>query len=92
MSFFNDAQINALLTGRYICSQCGAKMKFEDKNEDILICPSCGHSVDLEHYGFENDEEYEALYPTKEEVLGYNADEYRDREIYDEVCGELSDD
>lgn len=68
MSFFNDAQRNALLTGRYICSKCGAQMKFEDEYEDVLICLKCGHSVDLEHYGFENDEEYEALYPTREEV------------------------
>lgn len=43
-------------------------MEFEDEYEDILVCPACGHSVELEHYGFENDEEYEALYPTKEEI------------------------
>ena len=40
MSFFNDAQKDALLTGRYICSKCGARMQ------------------------------YEALYPTREEVCG----------------------
>lgn len=51
MSFFNDAQKDALLTGRYICSKCG-------------------HSVELERYGMEDDEEYEALYPTREEVCG----------------------
>lgn len=68
MSFFNDAQRDALLTGRYICSKCGALMEFEDEWEEVLICPECGHSVDLEHYGFENDEAYEALYPSKEEV------------------------
>lgn len=45
MSFFNDAQKDALLTGRYICSKCGARMQFDD-------------------------EEYEALYPTREEVCG----------------------
>lgn len=44
MSFFNNAQKDALLTGRYICSKCGARMQFED--------------------------EYEALYPTREEVCG----------------------
>lgn len=43
-------------------------MEFEDEYEEVLICPGCGHSVDLEHYGFENDEAYEALYPTREEV------------------------
>lgn len=46
MSFFNDAQRDGLLTGRYIC----------------------GHSVDLEHYGMENDEEYDALYPTRDQI------------------------
>ena len=68
MSFFNDAQKDALLTGRYICSKCGARMQFEDEWEDILVCLECGHSVELEQYGMEDDEEYEALYPAREEV------------------------
>lgn len=34
MSFFNDAQRDGLLTGRYICSECGGLMEFED--EDAL--------------------------------------------------------
>ena len=68
MSFFNDAQKDALLTDRYICSKCGARMQFEDEWEDILVCLECGHSVELERYGMEDDEEYEALYPTREEV------------------------
>lgn len=70
MSFFNDAQKDALLTGRYICSKCGARMQFEDEWEDILVCLECGHSVELERCGMEDDEEYEALYPTREEVCG----------------------
>ena len=41
----------------------GGLMEFEDEWEDTLVCPACGHSVDLEHYGMENDEEYDALYP-----------------------------
>lgn len=56
MSFFNDAQRDGLLTGRYICGECGGLMEFEDEWEDTLVCPACGHSVDLEHYGMENDE------------------------------------
>lgn len=60
MSFFNDAQRDGLLTGRYICSECGGLME--------LVCPACGHSVDLEHYGMENDEEYNALYPTRDQI------------------------
>lgn len=34
MSFFNDAQRDGLLTGRYICSECGGLMEFEDEWED----------------------------------------------------------
>ena len=55
MGFFNDLLSDALKSGRYTCSQCGARMEFEDENEDILICPSCGHSVDLDDYGSEDD-------------------------------------
>ena len=45
-------------------------MQLEDEWEDILVCLECGHSVELEQYGMEGDEEYEALYPTREEVCG----------------------
>ena len=38
--------------------------------EDILVCPACGHSVDLDNYGCEDEENYENLYPTREEILG----------------------
>lgn len=43
-------------------------MKFENEWEETLICEKCGHEVELEKYGF-TDEEYEDLYPTLEEVL-----------------------
>lgn len=43
-------------------------MEFEDEWEDTLVCLHCGHSVDLDEYGCE-EEEYENLYPTREEVL-----------------------
>lgn len=96
MSIFNKKQIEAMFSRNYTCSECGGKMEFEDECEDVLVCPECGHSIDLEHYGFENDEEYEAQYPTKEEVLGYEEDKNEDEdneygETYDEVCGELDD-
>lgn len=92
MDFMNDDLKEAMLSGKYICSKCGELMEFEDKWEDILICPVCGHSVDLDHYGFENEEDYEKLYPTPEEVLGCDEDIEDDWETYDEVYGELSDD
>lgn len=68
MDFFNEAQVNALITGEYICHKCGALMEFENEWKDILVCPKCGHSVDLEHYGMEDDEDYESLYPKKEDI------------------------
>lgn len=70
MSIFNKNLIKAMTSGDYICSECGNKMEFEDEHEDILVCAKCGHSVDLDDYGCEGDEEYENLYPTREEVLG----------------------
>ena len=33
MGFFNDKQVEAFETGRYICSECGAVMEFEDKGK-----------------------------------------------------------
>lgn len=94
MSFFNEKRLEAMETGRYYCSKCNHLMEFEDEWEDSLICPSCGHSVDIDHYGVEDDEAYEALYPTKEEVEGSSDDEEADcnGETYDEVYGELDND
>lgn len=95
MSFFNPIQIFGMLTGKHYCPECNSLMEWEDENEDILVCPNCGHSVDSDHYGFKNDSEYDALYPTKEEVCGTDDDDEEDDyngETYDEVYGELSDD
>ena len=94
MGFFNEKLVEALFSGRYICSECGAEMDFEDERKDVLICPSCGHSVELERYGFENDEAYDALFPSIDEIIHSEEDEDEEYtgEIYDEVCGELSDD
>lgn len=58
----NRALEHGLLTGNYFCSECASLMKFEDENEDILVCPNCGHSVDLEDYGFEDSEAYGEVY------------------------------
>lgn len=77
MSIFNEEQIKAMFSREYICRECGNLMKFEDEWEDTLICPHCGHSVELDRYGCEDEEEYENLYPTREEVLGI-ADEDED--------------
>lgn len=96
MSIFNEKLIKGMFGEGYTCSECGKSMEFEDEWEDILVCPHCGHSVELEEYGCENEEAYENLYPTREEVLGVEEDEEEDEdnpegETYDEVCGELDD-
>jgi DNA-directed RNA polymerase subunit M/transcription elongation factor TFIIS len=91
MGFFSEALVHALFSGRYICHECGAMMEFENESRDILVCSHCGHSVELDYYGSEDKDSYDSLYPTKEEVVGYD-DEDDCGETYDEVCGELSDD
>lgn len=72
MSFFNDAQKDALLTGRYICSKCGARMQFEDEWEDILVCLECGHRalslfflVVYMRYHFDKPEIYLSMYGSR---------------------------
>lgn len=94
MSIFNEKQKEAMSGRGYTCPECGRLMEFEDEWEDVLVCPNCGHSVDIDRYGCENEEEYENLYPTREEVLGVlraaNGDEENSEgETYVEVCGEL---
>lgn len=67
MGFFTDKLVEAMFGGGYTCSKCGKKMVFENENEDILVCNSCGHSVMLELYGSEDEEDYDSLFPPKEE-------------------------
>lgn len=73
MIFFNEAKIKAFETGRYICEKCGSVMKFENEWEETLVCEKCGHEIELERYGF-TDEEYEDLYPTLDDVLAQEKD------------------
>ena len=72
--FFSDAYLKAMKTGKYICPECGHKMRWEDEWEDTLVCDKCGFSEEGDHYGY-TDEEYEALFPTKEQVCGYDDDD-----------------
>lgn len=87
---------DTLFGRRYFCPECGNLMEWEDEWEDSLVCPVCGTSADPEFYGM-TEEEVDAMYPTKEEVLGFFDDEDEEDEdnpfgeTYDEVCGELSD-
>lgn len=80
MSIFNEEQIKAMFSREYICHECGNLMEFEDEWEDILVCPHCGHSVELDDYGCEGSNEYRNLYPRREEVMGIvdDSEEYDD--------------
>lgn len=80
-----------LFSGIYYCPICHEIMQFEDEVErDDLICPHCGCSEDLDHYGY-TDEEYDALYPSMEEVLGIEPEFEEGVELYEEVYNELDD-
>lgn len=37
----------------YYCYECGAKM--EKADEEVLVCPACHHSVDIEDYDSEEE-------------------------------------
>lgn len=50
--------MNDLTNLNYICSKCGSTMKPAD--EEVLVCTSCNHSVDIEDYEYEN--EYDDYY------------------------------
>ena len=63
MSIFNDKRWLAFATGKFICAKCGAEMIFTDKWEETLLCPKCGYRIDAERYGFDSDEDYEAVFP-----------------------------
>lgn len=71
----SDALREALWTGNYICSQCGGHMSFTDEYENVLMCEKCFHNIPLERYGAESDDEFYALYPTKEEICGFDPDD-----------------
>lgn len=63
MSVFNEKRWLAFETGKFICAKCGEEMIFEDEWEENLLCPKCGYRVTAEMYGFDSEEEYEAVYP-----------------------------
>ena len=92
-SFFNKKLVEGLTTGRYYCPKCGSLMEFEDEEwQDTLVCPNCGEDIDLDEYGFDSEEEYENLYPTREEVLGEENEDNELEETYDDDLYEQLDD
>ena len=42
----------------YICHECGAVMEFIG---DVLVCPDCGHSTDVDDY-CEEEDDYDDIY------------------------------
>ena len=67
-------------------------MKFTDEFENDLYCPKCGFNISLDQYGFEEYRDYEALYPTVDEIRQFyeGCEEERPIEdVYDEVYNEL---
>lgn len=91
MGLLSEKMLEGMRTGKYPCEKCGNLMIWETDREDILVCPKCGYSVDSDHYGF-TDEEYEALYPTLEELIDQEEDDEDScEEIYEEVYNELDD-
>ena len=56
--------INDLLN-RYDCYECGAKMDIID---DVLVCPVCLHSIDIEDWVTEaEDDDFD--YPTENDYF-----------------------
>jgi DNA-directed RNA polymerase subunit M/transcription elongation factor TFIIS len=47
----------------YECYECGGPMYKAD--EEVLVCSSCGHSVDIEDYG--SEDEYDEYYDSVRE-------------------------
>ena len=77
-----------VLDDDYFCGECGAEM---ERFGDVLVCPKCGHSVDVEDYmtEYEDEEEYA---PTLEELEGLPDEEDEELgETYDEVYNELDE-
>lgn len=53
----------------------GPFVEFEDEWGDTLVCPHCGHGMDLDDCGRVGNEGYGNLYPTGEGVLGVAYDD-----------------
>ena len=67
MDIFNSSRVEAMYSGKYVCPICGQLMEFEDDCQTVLVCINCGESMELDRYGFADDE-YERLYPSEDEL------------------------
>ncbi|MCI9004412.1 MAG: hypothetical protein HFH39_04060 [Lachnospiraceae bacterium] len=46
-----------ILEDDYYCIECGAPMEAAD--DTVLVCTSCGHSVDIDDYNDEEEDYYD---------------------------------
>lgn len=73
---------------KHYCYECGAVMEKADEN--VLVCPDCGHSVDEDDYVTE-EEDYEEFYGSRskydDETYGHDNEEFPG-ERYEDVYGE----
>lgn len=75
MSIFSGGQLKAVFSGGYIGHGCGRLMGFEGELGDTLVCPRCGHGMDLDDAGREGYGEDGDLYPAGGGVLGIAGDD-----------------
>lgn len=64
------------------CPECGGNMRFVD--DEVMMCDKCKWSCEYED--LDDNEKYEDLYPTREEVTGeYEEDDEEEHEgLYDD--------
>lgn len=82
MGFFDYLLNHVSGVSDYTCPKCGGNMKFAD--DEVLMCEKCRYSTEVDDY--DSDEEYDNLYPTREEVTGeYEEDDEEEHEgLYDD--------
>ncbi len=73
-----DEFIDAFLN-EYSCYECGTAM---EQVGDVLVCPKCGHSVDVDDYITE-EEDYDRFYG----INRYDDDDMPEeiRELYEDI-------
>ena len=75
----------------YFCYECGAVMKKAD--EEVLVCPKCGHSVNIDDYVTE-EEDYKEFYNSHskyDDELYWHDNEEFPGEPYEDVYEEESE-
>lgn len=80
---FGNKLIKAFRKETVACGECDKHLKAMDDQE-------CKKNTDIDNYGYD-EESYENLYPSTEEVLEYYEaeDDGYDEETYEEVFNEL---